>query len=93
MREAISADLADYKRLWAKRRRYLRMGTPHNDEQISRIAKRINLKVHAVVTGPKAISFFNELLHEARQKAETVDGRILVAQPGDMNALLTSTKH
>lgn len=84
VREAVAVDLAEYRRLWAKRRRYRRSRAPHHDEQISRIARRINLKVHALVGGPKAIEFFNALLHEARGLAESVSGRIVVAQAGDI---------
>lgn len=84
VREAVAGDLAEYRRLWAKRRRYARRGNPHNDEQISHLARRINGKVHALVGGPKAIEFFNALLHEARGLAESMGGKIVVAQAGDI---------
>ena len=84
VREAVSTDLREYGRLWAKRRRYHRANALHNDEQISRMARRINQKVHALIQGEKAVEFFNRLLHEARGSAETVGGRIVVAQTGDL---------
>lgn len=84
VREAVAVDLAEYRRLWAKRRRYSRANAVHNDEQIKRLARRINLKVHALLIGPKAIEFFNALLHEARGLAESAGGRIVVAQTGDV---------
>jgi len=84
VRKAVSADLAEYRRLWAKRRRYLRVGASHNDKQITHLATRINRKVHALLSGAQAIEFFNALLHEARGRAESLDGRILVAQTGDL---------
>ncbi len=84
VRAAVAPDLADYRRLWAKRRRYGRAKAPHNDEQINRIARRINVKVHGLVSGPKAVEFFNALLHEARGLAESFSGKIVVAQAGDI---------
>jgi len=84
VRAAIGPDLAEYQRLWAKRRRYGRANARHNDEQINRVARRINAKVHGAVSGPKAIEFFNQLLHEARGLAESTSRRIVVAQVGDV---------
>lgn len=90
VRKSIAPDLAEYKRLWKKRRRYARAGANHNDRQISHLAKRMNAKVHGLVGGTKAIEFFNQLLHDARATAESLDGRILVAQTGDLAHLVKS---
>lgn len=79
VRQAIAADLDEYTRLWAKRRRYLRRGATHPDEQLLRVTKRLNAKVHAVIRGEQGVEFFNRLLAEARDRADTVGGRILVA--------------
>jgi len=78
VREAVATDLAQYERLWSKRRRYLRRGARHSDEQIMRVAKRLNAKIHAVIRGEQGADFFNRLLEEARSRADTVGGRILV---------------
>jgi hypothetical protein len=86
VREAVAVDLASYARQWAKKRRYERYGRLRfNPEIINRLSRRINAQVHALVSGPKAIEFFNQLLHEARAKAELTGGsRLVVAQPGDL---------
>lgn len=89
----ISRDLAEYSRLWAKKARYARMGVAlHSDdpdrptpwdEQRLRLQTRMSETLHRRIPNPElATEALNALLSEARQRADTPSGRIVVPRLG-----------
>jgi len=85
VKASIAVELAEYRRLWAKRTRYLRAGASIAgcDRQLGRLAKRIAGKVHQrLLNARQAAEVLNEELSRARQRADTADGRILVPRQG-----------
>lgn len=81
----ISLDLQAYQRAWSKRGRYsrARLAVDHIEEQLGRLAKRMSAKLHRGISDVAlATETLNAALEQARQRADTADGRILVPRVG-----------
>jgi hypothetical protein len=83
------ADLkAEYKRLWAKRGRYIQRGISvrHCEAQLATVARRLGDRVHRRIANPEqAIPILNAHLEDARNQVEhPTRSRILLPKPGDM---------
>jgi|SRR5215472_2621821 len=84
-RTAVGQLVRQYERLWAKRTRYRRAGAPHVqlERQIGRLAVRIGERLHQRIGNPqRAGEVLNALLSEARQRADSSGGKILVPRLG-----------
>jgi len=84
-RALVAQLVSEYERLWAKRTRYRRRGAPHAalEHQIGRLAVRIGGKLHERIRNPqRAGELLNQLLSEARQRADSSGGKILVPRFG-----------
>ena len=84
-RQLVGPTVREYERLWAKRARYSRSRAPHAalDHQIGRLAIRIGKQVHQRVRpDERAAEVLNLILSEARQRADSSGGRILVPRVG-----------
>jgi|SRR5579859_588209 len=84
---------AEYKRLWAKRLRYLKRGgiaLGNVEKQLSRVARRLGDQVHAHIPNPQlAIATINAHLEQVRTEVEHPAGsRIHLPKPGDMTRRL-----
>lgn len=81
----IEVDLREYGRLWAKRARYGRCRAPiaGPEKQLARLAKRMSKRLHERITNTElATETLNAALEQARQRADSADGRILVPRVG-----------
>ena len=81
----IEVDLQEYGRLWAKRARYGRCRAPiaGPETQLGRLAKRMSKRLHERIANVElATEMLNAALERARQRADSVDGRILVPRVG-----------
>ena len=84
---------AEYKRLWAKRHRYLQhrsIPLGHIEKQLARVARRLGDQVHARISNPQlAIATINAHLEQARNEVEYPSvSRIHLPKPGDMTRRL-----
>lgn len=84
-RELATPLLAEYRRLWAKRSRYLRgrVALDPVQGQLARVVQRIARHMHDRIRNPQlAIATLSAALEEARRSADSVGGRILVPRHG-----------
>ena len=84
-RALVAPSLKQYEQLWAKRTRYRRAGAPHAalEAQLGRLAIRISTALHNRIRNPElAGELHRALLSEARQRADTPSGRIVVPRLG-----------
>src|SRR5579859_5022468 len=86
--DAVAPLKAEYRRLWAKRLRYLKRGgiaLGHVEKQLTRVARRLGDQVHGRISNPElAIATINAHLEQVREEVERPNARIHLPKSGDM---------